>query len=162
MHCDCLRVPCTERCLSRILPVVGRNIFVQHYCGPCCVCLWRKCVAARESRFGIASLVVGSCRFWAFHARCKIAETRRPLCGRIDTATTQSCSKYSTIKHPLVLVPNQVTANADTVPRLHSLTQVENWFINIRMREWRPAMRRALDHAEVCLLQHQPAVFEWC
>lgn len=27
--------------------------------------------------------------------------------------------------------------------------QVENWFINIRMREWRPAMRRALDHAEV-------------
>ncbi|CAM9965324.1 unnamed protein product, partial [Hapterophycus canaliculatus] len=27
-------------------------------------------------------------------------------------------------------------------------TQVENWFINIRMREWRPAMRRALDHAE--------------
>lgn len=27
--------------------------------------------------------------------------------------------------------------------------QVENWFINVRMREWRPAMRRALDHAEV-------------
>lgn len=27
--------------------------------------------------------------------------------------------------------------------------KVENWFINIRMREWRPAMRRALDHAEV-------------
>ncbi|CAM9221779.1 unnamed protein product [Ectocarpus sp. 4 AP-2014] len=32
----------------------------------------------------------------------------------------------------------------------HDITtkQVENWFINIRMREWRPAMRRALDHAE--------------
>ncbi|CAN0211439.1 unnamed protein product [Ascophyllum nodosum] len=32
----------------------------------------------------------------------------------------------------------------------HGITtkQVENWFINIRMREWRPAMRRALDHAE--------------
>eukprot|EP00903_Cladosiphon_okamuranus_P007131 g6928.t1 len=32
----------------------------------------------------------------------------------------------------------------------HEITtkQVENWFINIRMREWRPAMRRALDHAE--------------
>ncbi|CAM9452647.1 unnamed protein product [Choristocarpus tenellus] len=26
--------------------------------------------------------------------------------------------------------------------------QVENWFINTRMRVWRPAMRRALEHAE--------------